>query len=186
MKPFVLIIIVIFIVSCGNKTIQSVENNQIQSAELQRGDSIATIAQNELLLNVTSAIQKYGIAGAVDFCNERALPITDSVSLATTSHIQRLSNKNRNPLNAVQTKMDSIAWGRLQNAEEKQVIVQEGSDSYYYKSITIGMPTCLACHGSKDKDISPATLKAIVRKYPNDKATGYRLKELRGMWKIKV
>jgi cytochrome c551/c552 len=47
------------------------------------------------------------------------------------------------------------------------------------------MPTCIKCHGGKT-DITESTQKMIAQKYPNDKAIGYQMGDLRGMWKIKL
>lgn len=175
------------VASCRSKHPETVYSTSLLSDE-EKGDSIATIAQNILLVHVAKAIQHHGTAGAVDFCNERAIPLTDSVSQTTASHIQRLSNRNRNPLNAIRTPQDSMAWKQLNDSQhpKKELIINQNGTSFYYKPIKLGMPVCLECHGSKEKDISPETLHAILEKYPLDKATGYKQGELRGMWKIKL
>lgn len=46
-----------------------------------------------------------------------------------------------------------------------------------------GMPTCLKCHGGAE-DIAGGTRAVLAEKYPRDRATGYQLGDLRGMWKI--
>ncbi len=46
------------------------------------------------------------------------------------------------------------------------------------------MPACLKCHGLPGKDIDANTLALLQKKYPEDKATGYKLGDLRGAWKI--
>ena len=46
------------------------------------------------------------------------------------------------------------------------------------------MSTCLKCHGKPDIDIAQGTLKKINQLYPNDLAKGYKLDDLRGLWKI--
>lgn len=68
----------------------------------------------------------------------------------------------------------------------KHLVMREKNTVYYYKAISIGMPTCLKCHGDKSVEIDPLALKLIAQKYPEDKATGYKIGELRGMWKIKM
>jgi hypothetical protein len=99
--------------------------------------------------------------------------------------IQRLSDKNRNPDNAIQTQMDSLAWAQIK-AEKTGFIRQHKSGAiYYYKPIAIAMPTCIKCHGN-NADIPESTQKIITEKYPNDKATGYAMGDIRGMWKIKI
>ncbi|MFT3903833.1 MAG: DUF3365 domain-containing protein [Niabella sp.] len=178
----------IFLFSCGNNSSQT--EAQEGQKYLQIGDSISMSAQTALLENVSAAIKTYGIAGAVDFCNERALPLTDSFLGNPVKTIQRLSDRNRNPVNAIQSSEDSAAWQELKilmqdSSAKKQLIVrQDNGDVLYYKAITIVMPTCLSCHGSKDSDISSKIWQAIADKHPLDKATDYQMGELRGMWKI--
>lgn len=44
-------------------------------------------------------------------------------------------------------------------------------------------PPCLNCHGKKEK-LSPAVLKVLKVKYPEDKAFGYRNGDLRGAFSV--
>ena len=46
------------------------------------------------------------------------------------------------------------------------------------------MEACLKCHGNPDTQITEGTLAKIKELYPNDMATGYKLKDFRGAWKI--
>ena len=43
---------------------------------------------------------------------------------------------------------------------------------------------CLKCHGEPGKTMDQEVADAIKEIYPNDKATGYKLGEVRGMWHI--
>lgn len=184
------LLVYMFVSACNNST--SPKAIIDEHVYLSKGDSIATAAQQTLLSNVTQAIKTDGIASAVDYCNIKAMPLTDSLSQNTNSIIQRLSNKNRNPANAICTVEDSIAWSRLKEIVSdsihttKHFVSQYNNNIYYYKAITIVMPACLNCHGATQENISNEALKAINAKYPNDKATGYSIGELRGMWKIKL
>jgi hypothetical protein len=45
---------------------------------------------------------------------------------------------------------------------------------------------CLQCHGKPNVDINEATLGQIEKLYPNDKAVGYGLNELRGIWVVEM
>lgn len=159
---------------------------------LKTGDQISAVAQKELLANVSREIQRSGPEGAVDYCHLRAMPLTDSVSQLFSADIRRLSDKNRNPDNVIETEADQQAWTRLREMmadsaiSEKHFLTREKDAVIYYKAIPLGMSACLACHGHKNSDISVATQRIIDEKYPRDKAFGYELGELRGMWKIKM
>lgn len=164
-----------------------------QTQLLKKGSEIAGKAQQVLLSNVSEAIKREGVPGAVAFCNLNAEQLTDSTgkSLAISS-ITRLSDKNRNPNNALHENLDRKAWEIIQakmqdaNAKEKNTILQDKNQVYYYQAIAIGMPTCLSCHGNKESDIAMETQKILTEKYPQDKAYGYKMGDLRGMWKINL
>ena len=190
MKIFANILIILSIgIACNHS---GASKDLDDSVYLSNGDSIASIAQKVLMSNVVQAIETRGVTGAVAFCNERAIPLTDSVSESTGCIIWRLSNRNRNPANALITAEDSLAFQKAEIlmkdslADKKHFVAREHGAVYYYKAITIGMPACLKCHGSKSADISPETLQVIDEKSPADKATGYHMGEIRGLWKIKM
>lgn len=152
---------------------------------LALGDSITIEAQNILLQNVSSAIQKGGTSYAVDFCNIRAMPLTDAVAGSHQVTIRRVTDKSRNPANALQTATDSLVWEQLKAEQEHRIVREKDGGIYYYKPIILAMPACMKCHGGKD-DIQESTLKIITRKYPGDQATGYKPGDIRGMWKVKI
>jgi hypothetical protein len=52
----------------------------------------------------------------------------------------------------------------------------------YYPIVTNAM--CLQCHGTEGVDISPSTQAVIDRQYPDDQATGYGEKQLRGLFVV--
>lgn len=157
---------------------------------MAKGDLITNEAQKTLLANVASAMEKGGSDYAVAFCNTAAIPLTDSVASSHNAHIQRLTDKNRNPNNGLASELDKDIWERLNKVFKTggspfQFLEQEDGDIFYYRPIVIGMPTCIQCHGSKN-DISESTRRIIAEKYPNDKAVDYEMGQLRGMWKVKL
>jgi hypothetical protein len=152
---------------------------------LQMGDSITTIAQNTLLMNVSKAVQNGGTDYAVGFCNTRALPLTDSIASKYNVSIKRLSDKYRNPSNSIESVEDQKAWKKIQASDAAFIEYHPDDCIQYYKPIKIGMTTCIKCHGDKS-NISESTQKIISQKYPLDKAVGYKIGDLRGMWKIKI
>lgn len=138
---------------------------------------------------LTQQVKAVGPDGAVRFCNERALPLTDSVAKQHGIVIQRLAYRNRNPLNAASNDEHTILVGWEEavkkNQELKPKIVQNGDQIDWYGAITIAHPRCLDCHGLlQEGDILNATLQQIKKHYPNDKAVNFELGDVRGMWKI--
>lgn len=176
----------LFWLSCNNvpKELSATEKEYYQAL----GDRITTETQKILLTNVLAKIKEGGATLAVDFCNEKALSLTNSLS-ENTFQIHRISLKNRNENNAFSGEIDQKAWEEVlklmsENTPQKHLVMQEENKVYYYKAIPLAMPTCLACHGNKQTDIEPNVLQVIESKYPNDKATDYQIGELRGLWKI--
>ncbi|CEN51459.1 conserved hypothetical protein [Capnocytophaga canimorsus] len=178
-----------FLVGCSGVSRKLTDSQQ--EYYLKLGDSITTKAQSVLLTQVSQQIQKGGFTKAVDFCSEKALPITDSLSLSNKVTLWRITDKNRNPENAIRTTEDKNAWEALlakmkEDSQQKHLLSLQEDGLYYYKAIPLGMPTCLACHGSTQNQIDAETQQVIQAKYPQDKAIGYQLGQLRGMWKVKL
>lgn len=195
---FLIAICTTFIFSCKEK-IQKEESSptvEIKSevdtkAMTKLADSIAMHAQVTLLSNVANAIQKGGTAYAVDFCNTKAISLTDSIANLYMVDIQRVTNKPRNPENRLATTQDSLVWNKMLQYVQNEgqlpsgIVEKDGADYIYYKPIAMGMPTCVKCHGGS-KDINPRTKEIIQQRYPKDMATGYKTGDFRGMWKIKM
>jgi hypothetical protein len=184
MKIAILLSILLFsIYSCSdNKTSNADDQRtEIDLNELARkGDSIALFAQSKLVTNLMRAITADQYAFAVNYCHHEAGFIMDSVE-NDGYEVFRISQKNRNPLNAA-NKEEGIILTSFQNGGSDTII--EHKDNYiYYKPIRIGMPVCLKCHG-KEEDLDKEALMKINELYPKDKATGYSNAEIRGAWKV--
>jgi len=170
-------------VSCKHAT----KNEKQISALKNQADSIATVSQMILLQKVATAIQKGGTEYAVDFCHVKAIPITDSLSKEVQMSIQRITDKNRNPKNNLKTKTDRSIFDEFKRKTElSDTLLTQNEQYVYYKRINLAMPTCMKCHGNPTTDIEEKTLQKISTSYPNDKAVGYKLNDLRGLWKIKI
>lgn len=125
---------------------------------------------------------------AVNVCSDTAAILTEDYAKSANIEIKRFSIKNRNPNNSP-------------NNLERKILVQfqnmlkEGnlnSKSYsikatslngkpavvYFKPIMIDAP-CLNCHGQV-QNINEKVRTQLSKKYPDDKATGYSIGELRG------
>ena len=63
-------------------------------------------------------------------------------------------------------------------------VVHTENEVLFYKSIRLGMPACLKCHGKPETDINSETLTVLKDKYPNDLAINYSIGDFRGAWKI--
>jgi hypothetical protein len=148
-------------------------------------DSITTVAQKTLGGTLMKQVATNGAVAALEFCNLEALPITDSVASTYNVVIQRISEKNRNPKNALNSQLDIQIWEAYLNNEANGIIqkTDESGKTVFYKPIKMAMETCLNCHGNIET-IKPQVAEKIKELYPNDKATGFSMNDLRGMWKV--
>lgn len=163
-------------------------NDSISKALLKRGRIIAANAKVALKKELKAALAKGGFDHAVTFCKTRAMEITDSISLAEQVYVERLAKKNRNPLNETinddSTVFKSYIVNWLSGARVQSMVSWDnrGRPVYYNPIMTESM--CLNCHGIPGQDINPELAEKIAQLYPDDKATGFKFKDIRGMWKI--
>lgn len=176
---FVLLAVVL-LTACGTS------ENQVNLTELKsQMDNAATEAQKALLGHVSSAIEKGGTEYAVEFCNLKALAITDSLSEQYGYSISRITDRNRNPENGLETETEKLIFEQFkENNELTDSLFIVNNQMHYYKRINAGMQACIKCHGNPETDIEPATLAKIKTLYPDDRAIGYALNDFRGLWKI--
>lgn len=166
----------------GKKVVES--KNQTSA---ERGLDYAMNTKKELGKNLMGTIQKKGTKEAVNFCNKQAYPITDSVAVAQNAFIRRVSDKPRNPENQANTKELAIIARfkkAIANNEDYQPVteVANGKVTFYAPITTNSM--CLQCHGTPNTTIQPEVLQTIASLYPEDKAIGYDVNEVRGIWSI--
>ena len=163
------------------------EQLAVNYAEL--GKEIAMQTKANLGKNLGLALSEKGAVGAVEFCNTRAIPITDSMSVVLNTKVKRVSDKPRNPSN--QANADELAYiesWKTAKAKGEQVaplIAERNSKMVgYYPIETNAM--CLQCHGTPEKQVAPETLSKIKKLYPSDKAVGYGENEIRGIFVVEM
>lgn len=134
--------------------------------------------------NLMGALQKKGTLAALEFCNIKAIPLTDSMATLHKAIIKRVSDKNRNPNNKANVEeLKYIAQFKSEltsKKETKPIVVDKGVKVQFYYPIETNT-ICLQCHG---KQIKSDVKKQILKLYPKDLAIGYAENELRGIWSI--
>ncbi len=158
---------------------------------LERGDDLVSSAKQTISTALVGAMEKGGVKYAATFCNVAAYPIVDSLSTAHRATIRRVSDKPRNPKDAMdeeESKVFSFFKEKLKqpNAELMPIVMQTNDSTVsYYSPIKISMPTCLKCHGEVGKDVKTEDYAILKTLYPDDKAIGYKQGDLRGMFSIR-
>jgi mono/diheme cytochrome c family protein len=151
----------------------------------EKGRKQALQTKGILGKNLMGAIKAGGPENAVNFCNVRAIPLTDSSS--NVLRVQRVSDRARNPANAADSfQLVQIQEIRKDLKEGKTNIhrLVEGEETVtgFYPIMTDAF--CLQCHGKKGVDINPATISALEALYPDDHAVDYAANQLRGVWVV--
>ena len=150
-----------------------------------RGASIAQSSQAALLEQVSRAITAGGPDFAVAFCHEKAGPVIDSLARANDCRIHRISDRYRNPSNQPANEAEfALMMDYFNRKIVGDTVLLSDNHPVFYRPIVLGLETCLKCHGQPGTDIAASTLEKIQERYPTDQATGYRMHDVRGLWKI--
>ncbi len=139
--------------------------------------------------NLLQAIRVGGTTNALEFCSVHALPLTSTAATNSAATVRRLTHRPRNPANraadedlaVIEVFRRDLAPGRI---PDPQVRTNRDGSVTFRAAIILNNPLCLTCHGAPGTEVQPATLEALRRLYPDDQATGFRLGELRGIWRV--
>ncbi len=138
---------------------------------------------------IESVGSKKGLPAVVDFCHDNAMKLADSLGKTHNVIIKRTSHKLRNPKNKPDADEQAVIDNYLVKQEKQErmepVIMTDGEGYVHFYAPIKLKDKCLQCHGQPGKDIHEEVYKVIRAKYPNDKATGFKTGELRGIWDIK-
>ncbi|AYQ55855.1 cytochrome C [Bathymodiolus thermophilus thioautotrophic gill symbiont] len=191
MKLFITVLIAILSTSCMYNETKTNDANKISAAEKQKlsKEAIGLVKQlgGALKPELKKVIKTKGLEHAVEFCAVRAPEITKKINQENKDWtIKRVSLKNRNPNakpDSWEKKVLQMFDKRQSNGESaKKMAYSEVVDGEFrfMKAQGVGMP-CLSCHSKK---IAKNIKSAIDKHYPNDKATGYSLGQIRGAFSL--
>lgn len=132
------------------------------------------------------AMKAGGPINALEICNTKALPITETVAKEKGAQISRVSLKNRNPDNvpnewqkkALEKFNERAASGEdIAKMGFAEIVENDGKKQLRFMKALPTQKLCLTCHGS---NIASKVQEKITSLYPDDKATGYKVGEVRG------
>ncbi|TGL19004.1 DUF3365 domain-containing protein [Leptospira yanagawae] len=143
-------------------------------------------AKTNLSQKLMEAMKEGGIKKAIPFCNENALSFTESIGNQANVQLKRITNRPRNPKNAL-TKEETEIFSMIENAKGKDGVfpihlVSSDETVTVYVPITI-QGQCIQCHG-KTEEVQNETKEILSKLYPDDKAFGYNVGELRGLFSV--
>lgn len=144
-----------------------------------------------LLAELSIALKEGGPIKAIEVCHTKAPQAAAKVVEKTGfKKVGRTSLKPRNPQNAPDAWEEGVlkkfeerkaAGENPQNLEYHEVIETEGQRQVRYMKAVPTVELCLACHGT---DVAPEVQAKLKELYPQDKATGFRVGELRGAFTL--
>lgn len=164
-----------------------------EEAWVAEARGVSTAVPPKLLAVLKAEIAKSGPEGAIAVCQVQAPAMARAASTQTGWNVKRVSLRNRNP------KAVPDAWERaaLEDFDrraaahepaaklESYAAVQEDGKTVwrYMRALPTG-ELCLACHGPVEQ-LSPAVKAKLAALYPDDRATGYRIGDIRGAMTLK-
>lgn len=169
-------------------------SNQERAIKTQRAVGIAKEASQSLLKslkkNLKTHMKRGGPLTAIKYCNLNAIRLTKEVQkkLSQGVLIRRVSLKTRNSSNKA-TQIDKTiletfeALNKMKTLPPYLMLEKEKSFTYY-QPLSIKNPICLKCHGTLKKNSELALF--LDKYYPNDKARGYKLNDIRGAIVVEV
>lgn len=118
---------------------------------------------------------------AISICQTRAPGIAESQSRDSVK-VGRSSHRLRNPANTTPDWVSPVLNEYLKsNAErEPHAVDLPGNRVGYVEPITM-QPMCIGCHG---ETLAPDVAARIQALYPEDRATGFKVDDLRGVFWI--
>lgn len=167
--------------------------NALAADDLAAREQAARAASGAFIQKLGGALkqemQKGGPEQAILVCRDIAPQIAGELSRANGWRVTRVGTRVRNPMLGMpdnwERKVLNDFEARAASSEKYpdmafgEVVEFGGSKHYRFMKAIPVQEACLSCHGSTEQ--IPASVKArLANAYPHDKATGYRLGELRG------
>lgn len=182
MRPHSIVAAALLSVACQRSAPPS-PPRESDEALLARADSAAVRLSTTLKERLVAAIRSEGPAAAAEVCSRQAPEIVATLRRDTGVTVGRSSLRLRSPADAAPSWVDG--WLRAQGERPAAGVtglrVVEGDRARVLRPIAIEGP-CVLCHGAPEA--IPAEVRAVLAaRYPDDRATGYRVGDLRGaLW----
>jgi len=179
----VLVLVVACVAACGGGAPSDAE---IARARARAEDGAARLMET-LFKELMAALQAGPPEEALGICGQRAQELTHAIENETGVSVRRTSLKPRNRLNAP----DPYERSWLENAAESPPteahaeVVEADDGGYelrYLRPVRVAA-MCTPCHGER---LTAAVQDAVRRRYPDDRATGYKPGDLRGAVSVRV
>lgn len=162
-------------------------------AWVEEARRVASSVPPKLLAVLSEEIARGGPEAAIGVCRDKAPEMARAASEQTGWQIRRVSLRNRNP------KAVPDAWERAaledfdrrvaageppMSLEKAEVIVEGERRVQRYMRALPTQELCTQCHGAPDR-LGGAVKDKLAALYPQDKAVGYSVGQIRGAMTIR-
>lgn len=164
--------------------------NETNKTLIQEAKGAVQALAGGLKKELMAGMKSGGPVAALDVCVTKAPAVSAAVANEKKVDIGRVSLKNRNPDNAPNEWQTTV----LNDFEARKVKGEAADTLTYAKTVTTNgkqefrfmkaIPTgglCLSCHGDT---LAPELAAKIQQHYPDDKATGFKVGDLRGAFYV--
>lgn len=152
------------------------------------GKEIAQSTFAAMSSQLQAAMASGGVSNAVQYCNVKAYPITDSMARVHQAAIRRTSLQYRNPANAPTPDekriLERYAEQHQRGDTLRPLVEGSGADQVTFYAPIMLKPLCVSCHGTPGETLTEENHALIKELYPDDQAVGYAPGDLRGIWSI--
>jgi hypothetical protein len=163
----------------------SAGEDEAQKALTEEARQLVARFAGQLKPQLKQALQSGGPPAAISVCAEVAPAIAANLSLESGWSVRRTSDNNRNtaavPDNWEQARIDAFKAKVLANETLDLEYSEQTTEAFRYAKAQLTEGLCLMCHG---KQLADSTVKALNAFYPNDRAQGYELGEVRGIFSL--
>ena len=151
---------------------------EAQEPARERGPELLAPFKTELQQALRDGLAQ-GPAEAIAVCRLKAPEISDSLSHDGV-RMGRTSHRLRNPDNASPDWVSPVLEDYIKSeADREPRVVPLSNDRVGYVEPILLQPLCLTCHG---ETLAPDIASRINELYPEDRATGFDVGDLRGVF----
>ncbi len=160
-------------------------------ALVNEGKALMMQFGSTLKAELLKAVEEKGAPHAISVCSVKAPEIAAKTSAASGWTVARSSHKLRNPGNepdaytaaVIEEFLTRQAAGEKADDLAKAAIVDDENGKTF--RLVMAIPTgklCLNCHGGDE--IKPAVAAKLAELYPKDRARGFKVGEMRGVFTL--
>jgi hypothetical protein len=153
---------------------------------ISRADLVIAAMQDAVLRELTGALASGSTSSALSFCHLDAGAATRRIAATERIEAGRTSDRLRNPGNAPRAwAAPLVAANAGRRSRDVDGFVVDLGDRIGVLRPISQRAMCARCHGAADR-IDTEVKTAIARRYPLDRATGFKEGEIRGWFWVEV